>query len=62
MTKPTRDAFQPNFNVEAIFHLSDTHGIPHTISRKWIIGDIYNLELNDFGAKGLEQLYDGEKV
>lgn len=58
--KPVRGEFQPNFNVEAIFHLSDTHGIPHDISRRWITGSIYGLELHDFGARGLEKLYNDE--
>lgn len=55
--KPTRSKFQPNFNVEAVFHLSDTHGIPDDVSRRWIVGTIYGLELHDFGARGLEKLY-----
>lgn len=55
---PERDKFQPNFNFEVIFHLHDTHGIPSDISRKWIIGHIYGLDLTIFGACGLEELYD----
>lgn len=56
--KIRRGAFQPNFNAEMIFHLQDTHGIPNAISKKWLIGAVYSMELTDFGAKGLEELYD----
>lgn len=59
--KPTQKAFQPNFNIDAIFHLSDTHGIPDDVSRKWIIASIYGLQINEFGAKGLEELYSEAK-
>lgn len=57
VAKPVRGLSQPNFNVEAIFHLADTHGVPDDISRQWIVGSIYGLETNEFGAKGLGNLF-----
>ena len=51
--KPERGKFQPNFNIEYIWHLSDTHGIPDDISRRWIIASIYGLERTLTGAKEL---------
>lgn len=58
VTNPARGKFQPRFNVEAIYHLQDTHGLPNEITREWFTGLIYDLELTDFGAKGLVGLYD----
>lgn len=46
--------FQPNINVEVLVHVYDTHGIPPDILRNWIIGSIYDLELHEFGARGLQ--------
>lgn len=51
VTKPIHDKFQPNYNIEVLFHLHDTHGIPEDILREWIIGSIYGQELTEFGIK-----------
>lgn len=52
--KPERDKFQPNVNMEILFHLSDTHGLPPETVREWIIGKVYGMEINEMGIKGLK--------
>lgn len=49
--KPERGKFQPNINVEVLFHLQDTHGLPHETVRSWINGSVYGDELTLFGAR-----------
>lgn len=48
---PKPGKFQPNFNVNVLFHLFDTHGIPNDIVRDWITGSIYGQELTEFGVR-----------
>lgn len=43
--------YQPNFNPEVLFHLSDTHGLPPETVVAWIKGSVYGLELNDLGIR-----------
>lgn len=54
--KPVPGKFQPNINVEVLFHVSETHGIPPDILREQIIGAVYGQELTEFGVKLTDQL------
>lgn len=49
--KPQAGKFQPNFNPVYLFHVTETHGIPHDIFREWVIGSIYGMELTEFGVR-----------
>jgi hypothetical protein len=54
VVKKERGAFQPNINIEVLFHLADTHGLPADTVREWIIGSVYNMEINEIGIKGFK--------
>lgn len=46
--------YQPNVNVEVLFHMSDTHGLPAETVREWIIGAVYGMELVLTGIRGVQ--------
>ena len=58
--KPERGKFQPNFNIEYIWHLSDTHGIPDDISRQWITATVYGDEFTLFGSREIGNIFREE--
>lgn len=41
---PEHGKLQPNYNVEVLFHLQDTHGIPHDAVPRMILNSIYGIE------------------
>lgn len=51
VTNPQHGSLQPNFNVDAIYHMQETHGIPESTYREWITGSIYGQSLGEFGIK-----------
>lgn len=54
--KSQQGAFQPNFNIEALFHMQDTHGLPNDIYRAWITGSIYGQRLAELGIPADQEL------
>lgn len=51
--KPTGGKFQPNINPEVLLHVQETHGIDHKTVRKWVIGSVYGMKLNEVGIEGV---------
>lgn len=42
--KPERGKYEPNYNGEVLFHLEDTHGIPHDAVIRMVFNSIYGIE------------------
>jgi alanyl-tRNA synthetase len=40
-----RGVFAPSINGEWLFHLEDTHGLPHDIVRDWVYNSVYDRDL-----------------
>ncbi len=41
---PHRGKFQPNINGEVLFHIEDTHGVPHDAVTRMVINSVYGIE------------------
>jgi hypothetical protein len=41
---PQRGVLQPHFNVEILFHVNDTHGIPPEAVVKMVSNSVYGIE------------------